>query len=58
VLGESPASAIGRREQIIATVRELHARGETITSGRVAKAIGVAGSTVRYHFTDLRALVE
>lgn len=58
VLGESPAPAIGRREQIIATVRELHARGETITSGRVAKEIGVAGSTVRYHFTDLRALVD
>lgn len=57
-LGESPAPAVGRREQIIAAVHDLHARGEPITSGRVAREIGVAGSTVRYHFTDLAALVQ
>lgn len=57
-LGDSPAPAIGRREQIKAAVLELHARGERITSGRVAREIGVAGSTVRYHFSDLTALVQ
>lgn len=56
-LGDSPAPAVGRREQIIAAARELYKRGEPVTSGRVGREIGVAGSTVRFHF-DRVELIE
>lgn len=56
VLGESAPPVAGRREQIIAAAKALQARGERITSGRVGSEIGVAGSTVRFHFPSMAEL--
>lgn len=60
VLGDSPATVTGaeRREAIIAAARRLHADGVRLTSGRVGREIGVAGSTVRYHFSDMAELAK
>lgn len=58
VLGESTVTVSGteRRAQFVAAARKLHAAGERITSGRVAREVQVAGSTVRYHFPDMAEL--
>lgn len=60
VLGDSEPTVTGaeRREAIIVAARRLHSRGERLTSGRIGQEIGVAGSTVRYHFSDMAELAK
>lgn len=60
VLGDATPNVTGaeRRDSIIAAARRLYAAGERLTSGRVGREIGVAGSTVRYHFSDMSELAK
>lgn len=59
-LGDTAEAVTGdqRREQIIATARQFTAEGKPVTSGRIGKALGVAGSTVRYHFPNMVDLLK
>jgi hypothetical protein len=60
VLGDVTPTVSGpeRRQQIIDAAKVLHSQGERITSGRVGREMGVAGSTVRYHFSDMSELIK
>lgn len=60
VLGDAQPAVSGaeRRQQIIEAAGKLRAEGVRITSSRVGQEIGVAGSTVRYHFPDMTVLAQ
>lgn len=60
VLGDATPTVTGpeRRLQILEAAARLRSEGVPITSGRVGRECGVAGSTVRYHFPDMSELSQ